>query len=431
MAVSTFHGIFINQRHFSRTHVRSAEYAIHSARRSPVMSQHDVIIIGGGISGMSLAHYCAKAGLKPLVMEKNGQMGGTFNTCRTDNFWFELGAHTCYNSYGTLVDLLGETGSLGKIIKPDSVGYKLITKAGITSIMSQMSFPELVFSLPKMFGAKMAGETVESFYSKIFGKKNFARVIGPMFNAVICQESSEFPADMLFKKRPRRKEVLKKFSLQGGLQSLTDAIAADPAVETVAGKEVQGVDFAADVFTVTTTDGSIFQAKYLALATPSEPAAKLLQQSFPEIARRLAPLLAEKVETLGVIVKKEEVKIGPIAALAATDEIFYSFVSRDTFPDPFYRAFAFHFKAAAGGRESRLQRIAEVIGTGNFEHIASAEHVIPSLRLGHKEKIAELDGLLAGGPLLLTGNYFSGIAIEDCVARSLQESRRLKSQDSI
>jgi len=389
------------------------------------MSQHDVIIIGGGISGMSLAHYCAKAGLKPLVLDKSGQMGGTFNTCRTDSFWFELGAHTCYNSYGTLVDLLRETGSLEKITKPDNVGYKLITEDGIKSIMSQLSFPEMIFSLPRMFGAKMAGETVESYYSKIFGKRNFAQVIGPMFNAVICQQSNDFPADMLFKKRPRRKEVLKKFSLRGGLQSITDTIAADPAIETIVGKEVLGVEFAADVFTVTTNDGSTYQAKYLALATPSEPAAKLLENSFPEIAQKLGSVLAEKVETLGVIVKKEEATIVPIAALAATDEIFYSFVSRDTFPDPLYRAFAFHFKAAAGSRETRLQRIAQVIGTGNFEHVATAEHVIPSLRLGHKETIAELDGLLAGTPLLLTGNYFSGIAIEDCVSRSLLESRRL------
>lgn len=389
------------------------------------MSQQDVIIIGGGISGMSLAHYCAKAGLKPLVMDKNSQMGGTFNTCRKDSFWFELGAHTCYNSYGTLVDLLRETGSLDKITKPASVGYKLFTKDGIKSIMSQMSFPELLFSLPKMFGAKMDGETVESYYSKIAGKRNFKQAVGPMFNAVICQKSNDFPADMLFKKRERRKDVIKKFSLQGGLQSITDAIAADPAIATVAGKEVQEIDFAANVFTVTTTEGSLFKAKYLALAIPSASAAKLLQKSYPEIAKKLSALKAEKVETLGVIVKKEETKIGPIAALAATDDIFYSFVSRDTFPDPHYRAFAFHFKAGMGSREDRLDRIAQVIGTANFEHIDSAEHVIPSLRLGHKEAIAELDGLLAGTPLLLTGNYFFGVAIEDCVSRSLQESRRL------
>jgi oxygen-dependent protoporphyrinogen oxidase len=389
------------------------------------MSQHDVIIIGGGISGMSLAHYCAKAGLKPLVMDKNGQMGGTFNTCRTDNFWFELGAHTCYNSYGNLVDLLRETGSLERITKPASVGYKLFTKDGIKSIMSQLSFPEMLFSLPRMFGAKMEGNTVESYYARIFGKRNFAQVIGPMFNAVICQKSNDFPADMLFKKRPRRKEVLRKFSLQGGLQSITDAIAAEPAIETLAGKEVQGIEFAANVFTVTTCDGSTFQAQYLALATPSEPAAALLQKSFPEIAQKLRSVKAEKVETLGVIVRKEDAKIGPIAALAARDDIFYSFVSRDTFPDPLYRAFAFHFKAGAGSREVRLRRIAEVLGTKNFEYAASAGHVIPALRLGHKETIAGIDGLLAGTPLLLTGNYFSGIAIEDCVSRSLQESGRI------
>ncbi|MRR33875.1 FAD-binding protein [bacterium] len=389
------------------------------------MSQHDVIIVGGGISGMSLAHYCAKAGLKPLVMDKHDRMGGTFNTCRKDDFWFELGAHTCYNSYGNLVDLLRETGSLDRIMKPGSAGYKLFTNGAVKSILSQMSFPELLFSLPRIFGAKMAGETVESYYSKVFGTRNFTQAIGPMFNAVICQKSNEFPADMLFKKRPRRKDVLKKFSLQGGLQSIIDAIAAETAIETVAGKEVKEIDFSGNVFTVTTSDGSTFEAKRLALATPSATAATMLQKSFPGIANKLGILKAEKVETLGVIVRKAETKIGPIAALAASDDIFYSFVSRDTFPDPLYRAFAFHFKAGAGNRESRLARITQVLGTGNFEHIATAEHVIPALRLGHKEIIAEIDVLLAGTPLLLTGNYFSGIAIEDCVSRSLQESGRL------
>ncbi len=389
------------------------------------MPQHDVIIVGGGISGMSLAHYCAKTGLRPLVMDKNSRIGGTFNSCRKDNFWFELGAHSCYNSYGNLVDLLRETGSLDKIIKPGKAGYKLFTKDGIKSIMSQMSFPELLFSLPRMFGAKMDGETVESYYSKIVGKKNFEQAIGPMFNAVICQKANDFPADMLFKKRERRNDVIKKFSLPGGLQSITDAVAAEPAIETATGKEVKEIEFATNVFKVTATDGSTFESKLLALAVPSEAAANMLKKSFPLISQKLSALKAEKVETLGVIIKKEETKIGPIAALAASEDIFYSFVSRDTFPDPVYRGFAFHFKAGTGSRESRLDRIAQVLGTRNFEHIAMAEHVIPSLRLGHKETIAEIDGLLAGTPLLLTGNYFTGLAIEDCVSRSLQESKRL------
>jgi protoporphyrinogen oxidase len=310
-------------------------------------------------------------------------------------------------------------------MKPGSAGYRLFTYGAVKSIMSQMSIPELLFSFPNFFSAKMDGETVESYYSKVFGKRNFAQAIGPMFNAVICQKANEFPADMLFKKRPRRKEVLRKFSLPGGLQSIIDAVAAEPAIEAVAGKEVKDIEFAGSAFTVTATDGSSFEAKFLALSTPSATAASLLQKPFPQIANKLGTLKAENVETLGVIVRKEETKIGPIAALAASDDIFYSFVSRDTFPDPRYRAFSFHFKAGAGNRESKLARITQVLGTGNFEHIAAAGHVIPALRLGHKETIAGIDRLLAGTPLLLTGNYFGGIAIEDCVSRSLQESRRL------
>jgi hypothetical protein len=129
---------------------------------------------------------------------------------------------------------------------------------------------------------------------------------------------------------------------------------------------------------------------------------------------------------VGVIINKDETRLGPIAALAAADDIFYSFVSRDTFPDPKYRGFAFHFKAGASSQENKLERIAQVLGTRNFGQVVTAGHVIPSLRSGHKEKIAEIDGLIAGTPLMLTGNYFSGIAIEDCVSRSLQESGRIK-----
>jgi hypothetical protein len=151
----------------------------------------------------------------------------------------------------------------------------------------------------------------------------------------------------------------------------------------------------------------------------------MLQKAFPELASKLSALKAENVETVGVIIKKEAIKIGPVAALAASDDVFYSFVSRDAFPDSKYRGFAFHFKAGASSHEKKMERIAQVLGTRNFEKIATAGHVIPSLRLGHKDKIKEIDGLIAGTSLMLTGNYFAGLAIEDCVSRSLQESLRL------
>src|SRR5213075_2900555 len=38
--------------------------------------QRDIVIIGGGHNGLVTAFYLAKAGYKPLVLERNAQVGG-------------------------------------------------------------------------------------------------------------------------------------------------------------------------------------------------------------------------------------------------------------------------------------------------------------------------------------------------------------------
>ena len=39
-------------------------------------NQRDVVIIGGGHNGLVTAFYLAKAGFKPLVLERSTQVGG-------------------------------------------------------------------------------------------------------------------------------------------------------------------------------------------------------------------------------------------------------------------------------------------------------------------------------------------------------------------
>ena len=67
------------------------------------MASHDVLVVGGGISGLSLAWKAAQDGKRVLVLEKSARLGGCLHSERTaDGYWFELGAHTTYNSYGGL-----------------------------------------------------------------------------------------------------------------------------------------------------------------------------------------------------------------------------------------------------------------------------------------------------------------------------------------
>ena len=84
------------------------------------MKQFDAIVIGAGISGLSFASYAAGAGLSTLVIERSERVGGCFHSHRFEGkaagFWLELGAHTCYNSYGGLIGIMEQHGLMGSIL---------------------------------------------------------------------------------------------------------------------------------------------------------------------------------------------------------------------------------------------------------------------------------------------------------------------------
>jgi protoporphyrinogen oxidase len=395
------------------------------------MDKQDIIIIGAGISGLSLAHYCAKEGLQTLVIEKAERVGGTFDSHRfggeAGDFWLELGAHTGYNSYGNFLGILDDCHVIESILRRKKVSFKMLIDNSTKSILSQLDLAELLLSVPHIFTLRKEGRSIESYYSKIMGRKNFEKVFKPAFSAIICQEADDFPADMLLQKRDRRKEIIKQYTFKGGMQTATDAIASQPSIEIKTGLTVEKISFDGKMFSISTSGGS-FESSRLALASPVSTAAELLQGVFPEISGLLTQIKTATVASLGVAIKKEAVSLSPVSGLIPVNDIFYSVVSRDTVPDEHFRGFTFHFKPGSLARKAKLERIARVLGLRvvQLEFIAEKENYIPSLRIGHPEIIAKVDRLLAGKPLFLAGNYFRGVAIDDCVSRSLREFQRLK-----
>ena len=63
-------------------------------------SKHDIVIIGGGHNGLITAFYLAKAGLKPLVLERNAQVGGA---AITDEFHPGFRVSTLSHSAGPIL----------------------------------------------------------------------------------------------------------------------------------------------------------------------------------------------------------------------------------------------------------------------------------------------------------------------------------------
>ncbi len=391
-------------------------------------NQHDVVVIGSGISGATFAHACAKAGLSVLVAEKSGAPGGCIRSHRLDGgYWFELGAHTCYNTYRGLLGLLEARDALDRILPRAKVPFRLWSGGRTRSILSELNLLSLLAHAPSVAFAKKEGRTVRGYYERLVGKGNYERVFGPMFAAVPSQKADEFPSDMLFKKRERRKELPRSFTLKGGLQTAVDLLLEDPHVTTAMSAEASAVEREGEGLRIRFADGSERTARFLAVAAPPSVGARILAGAFPAVAAELAKVQVTPVATTGVAVRADATRLEPLAFLIPLDdERFYSAVSRDTVPDPTYRAFAFHFKPGLS-EEQRLAVAAQVLAVerGALQHVVQRSVELPSPRLGHKEIVAALDRALAGTPLFLTGNYFDGLSIEDCVARSRVESDRL------
>lgn len=396
------------------------------------MKEHEVIVVGGGISGLSLAYYCNKAGFKTVLLEKNNEVGGSFASSKYassgKNFWLELGAHTCYSSYQNLLDIIEGCGVSDTIISRAKVPFSLMIDGQVKSIVSQLSIPELLTSAPNLFKLKKTGQSVKSYYSKIVGERNYADVVSHFFNAVPSQPTDDFPAEMMFKSREKRKDVLKNYTFREGLQSVAFAIAAQKGINIFTGMEVKGVRFENGKYIVRTAGGDELTAPTLALAMPSALSSAMLSDVNPDIANHLGQLKAASVDSVGVIVRKENINLKPVAALISPGDVFFSAVSRDTVPDDNFRGFTFHFRPGLDEKVKR-ERITSVLGVSmsKIEHSDTRINTVPSLRMTHSQWLEKTNTLLADKKnLLLTGNYFGGMAIEDCVIRSKSESERLK-----
>jgi len=390
--------------------------------------QYDMIVVGAGISGLVMAHYGQKAGLKVLVLEKEERCGGCFDSAAVENgdspFWLEMGTHTCFNSYGRLLDVLQDIGLMQSLQGREKMPYRLLVDGGLHSIPSQLYFLELATHAWRLFSLQKEGKSVAEYYQSLVGPRNYSEVFQHAFNAVLCQQAGNVPSDMLFRKRPRNKEVQRSFSFPGGLQRVITEL--ESRVECRKGQQIQSISQDEHGFTVNTVEGS-YQSQKLAFATPARAASALLAESFPAVSEQLAQIDEVDIETVGIVVKKDDLPLEKVAGIIAADGDFYSAVSRDVIDHPDYRGLAFHFKPGLFSDEEKQQKICQLlqIDSSKLQHVFHKINRLPAPDMGHQKRITSIDGLLADKPLALIGNYFEGVAVEDCLARVESEFLRL------
>lgn len=394
------------------------------------MDTYDLIVIGGGISGLTLARRGAAHGWKTLLLEKEIKVGGCLATHRFEGpaqgFWAELGAHTCYNSYGALLELLADDLK-DRMQARHKAPWRVWDGQRLQSVFARMHWPTLLPSLPRLFVTSKAGQGLKDYYSRVLGRRTYEGLLRHAFNAVIAQPADDFPADLLFRKKERRQDIPRSYTFTNGLTTLAEGLAAGQAFELGTGADIQGVARTDSGFELATGQGAL-ACRRLALAVPAWEAARLIEETYPELAASLARIAPAEVESLAVALPRDAVKLPEVAGLIGVDQDFYSAVSRDVVPDTAHRGFSFHFRPGRLDRRAKLERVAQVLGVPVADLTLVGERLnrLPALKAGHMALVAELDRLLAGQPLALTGNYFYGVSIGDCAERSAAEFARLK-----
>ncbi len=355
------------------------------------------------------------------------------NSIRSDSgYWFELGAHTCYNSYGALLELIEASGQMenlvprGKPVLRFLDGDQPVRGKNLGLLVKLFGKLEILCALPKWFAAKPSGLSVRDYYSRLVGPRNYARVLGPMLSAVPSQCADDFPSDMLFKKRERRKDVMRSFTVEGGLNAIVEALVAHENIEVRTACTANQVTRLPDGFRVELDDGSSVETGLLALAVPPNAVARLLSEASLDLAEQARKLDTVEVDSLGFSVDADRSNLPYATFFIPLADCFYSAVTRDVVPDPNRRAFAFHFRPGLT-REERLARAETVVGVKrtDMSDLQERRITLPSPTIGHEQVVREIDSLLKGDSLAITGNWFAGLSIEDCALRSQSEWTRV------
>jgi protoporphyrinogen oxidase len=380
----------------------------------------DVIIIGAGLSGVTYAHYAANAGKKVTLLEKRDTPGGCIYTTKLlDDFFTETGAHTFYSSYATLIEMIRKLGLWENILHQKKQSYKMLVDGKVKSLLSQASIARMILGFFLMGGDK-SGKTVQEFYGKAFGEKNFEKFIRPVTSAVICQDSAQFAADLLLKSRPKDKDKsLKSFSVKDGLGGFISAAAKTEGVSLYTSTTVSSVERKDGGWLVKTDDGREFAAPRLVMATEAPQAAALMGLVSPALAEHLKKLPMTSSTAFSVATEAENMNMKPFGYLISTSLGCRSVVSRDVLPDNKHRGFTVHFKEAEFAAE--LPALYNVLGIKDSGALKSFQHTftLPRLGVGHHKWLAELKEITAGiEGFDLLGNFYGGLALEDCALRA-------------
>ncbi len=283
--------------------------------KTPKIVVSDVLIVGGGISGLTLAYYLQKLGISSTILEKDSRSGGVLLSQKIASYEVDLGPQT-FMMEPEIKKLISELGLEEKVSLPLPDSKKrFLALPNSTKKINEFpsSVKNLLFSgffkvseiysiilesLKKFEPQDFQDESIGNIFSTRFGSRLTKRVLSAPFVGVWATSIDNLSArsvlplayqalksgssiTKLFLSTAKKKNKLAKYkiaSLKGGLEEFPKALESQLKNTIYYSQDVDSVQHIASGWQIINND-FIFQGKDLVVASTSRSASRILINS--------------------------------------------------------------------------------------------------------------------------------------------------------
>ncbi|MEX2583913.1 MAG: protoporphyrinogen oxidase [Gemmatimonadota bacterium] len=276
-----------------------------------------VAIVGGGITGLSLGHHLARAGVPHVVLEATGRAGGVIRSARVEGHLLEWGPQRTRLT-AAMQQLVAELG-LGPRVLTAPAGLPLFVYRAGKLRKVPFSLGEFLGSDIVPFRAKLRAaleplkaaardeESVAEYFTRKLGRDLYENVAGPLYGGLYASD----PADMVVGLSLGR--VLKEFgvdrsllipllrrggaidppaacSFAEGMETLPRALQRANERNVILDAPVRALYRDRGIWRLETDAGAV-EAERVVLTTPAAATARLVAEEAPAAAASIARLV--------------------------------------------------------------------------------------------------------------------------------------------
>ena len=452
------------------------------------MKEYQVVIAGGGISGLATAHYLLKEGIDSLVLlEAAPHLGGKMRTRYVEGYIIEEGPNGFLDNKPHTLELVKELNLEGELYPAsDETNKRYLFVRGrlrpiplspsaffLSPILSPWGKARLLMEYLVKPAPPDADETLTQFATRRLGREALETLLDPMVAGVYAGNpdrvslKSTFPTihgleqkygglikGMLALKREGKAKGGpagpggRLTSFKKGVSQLIEALARELGERAKNQARVISVRREDGHYLLETTQGP-FKTKALVLATPAYGAANILASMAPALARELAEIPYAPISVVALAFREEDTLrfpprgFGFLVPRKAGLSILGCLWDSSIFPNRAPKGKVLLRAMVGGDRQPHLalespERLVEMVrkdlaitmGISAFPlliQIFQHEKGIPQYVVGHSARLERIEGYLRELPgLFLNSNAYRGIGLNDCVANSMETARKAK-----